>query len=265
MAVRKNVLRAHLSLLYENTKMSLKSAMEYKFNFMMQTVGMIVNDVFWLALWWLLFARFQNISGWDFKDVLLMYSFLTVTFGLASTLFYGSRKLYKTITEGRLDYYLTLPKNILFHSSLKTSYSALGDLIFGIALIPLSLTLAQLPLYIYFIITGTVLFVSVTIIFNSLALFFGNSERAAQTGDEAFLSFASYPFSAFGGMTKFILLTLFPAGFITGIPVQTIKDFSVEWSVMAGLISLVFLAIAVAVFYYGLKRYESGNLLYSKD
>ena len=262
---KKNNLLSHFFLLCENTKLSLLSAMEYKFNFIMQTVGMIVNDIFWIALWWLLFTRFENINGWVFRDMLLLYSILTVAYGLANSFFYGARKMHKTITDGRLDYYLTLPKNVLFHSSLKTSYSAIGDLVFGIILLPFAITLSKFPLYIYFIITGAILFISVTIIFNSLAFFLGNAERARQTGDEAFLTFASYPFSAFGGIAKFILLTLFPAGFITGIPVQTIKDFSWNWILLSGLVSLTFLVIAIAIFYVGLKRYESGNLLYSKD
>ena len=197
--------------------------------------------------------------------MLLLYSVLTVTFGLSSAFFDGARKMYRNIAEGRLDYYLTLPKNVLFHSSLKTSYGAIGDLAFGLILLPFSISLFQLPLYIYFVITGTILYVSVVIIFNSLTFFFGNAERLSKTSEETFLTFASYPFSAFGGAAKFALLTLFPAGFITGIPVQTINEFSLEWTALTGLVSLVFLTIAVKLFYFGLKRYESGNLLYSKD
>ena len=265
MAVRKNTIVAHLSIFVENIKLSLLSAMEYKVNFIMQTIGMIINNVFWIALWWLLFMRFENINGWVFKDMILLYSLLTIVFGLTSTFFYGARKMFKTIAEGRLDYYLTLPKNVLFHSSLKTSYSAIGDVIFGIILLPFAITIYQLPLFIYFTITGTILFLSMGIIFNSLAFFIGNSDRAVLTADMGFLTFASYPFSAFGGLTKFFLLTIFPAGFVTGIPIEIMKEFSWKWLGISTLVSLIFLGLAIIIFYWGLRKYESGNLLYAKD
>ncbi len=262
---RKNTFLAHLGLFLENTKLSLLSAMEYKFNFIMQTVGMFVNDIFWLLLWWLLFTRFEAINDWVFKDMLVLYSIATVSFGVSTAFFYGARRLYKTIAEGRLDYYLALPKNVLFHSSLRTSYSACGDILFGLMLVPFSISLSQVPLYVYFVICGSVLFTAITIIFNSLAFYIGNAERARQTGDEAFMSFAMYPFSAFGGATKFFLLTIFPAGFVTGIPVEVMREFNWMWFSLTGIVAFLFLGIAIVLFYKGLKRYESGNLMYAKD
>ncbi len=265
MVAKRNNLLGHIGLFIENTKLSVLSAMEYKFNFILQTVGMIVNDIFWIALWWFLFTRFGDINGWVFKDMILLYSILSVSFGLANSFFNGARKLQKTITDGRLDYYLVLPKNILFHASLKTSYGAVGDLVFGLILLPFSINLFQLPLYIYFVICATILFIAITIIFNSLAFFIGNSEKIRQTADEGFLTFAGYPLSVYSGSTKFILLTIFPAAFITGIPVETINSFNWTWFALTGVVSVVFLAIAIIVFYLGLRKYESGNLLYSKD
>lgn len=264
-AKRKNTLIGHFGLFIESTKLSILSAMEYRFNFIMQSLGMIINDIFWLALWWLIFTRFETINGWNFQDMLVLHSIATLAFGLANTFFNGARKLHATVSEGRLDYYLTLPKNVLFHSSLKTSYSATGDFVFGLVLIPFCISFAQLPLFIYFVICATVLFVSMTLIFNSLAFYMGNAERARSTADEAFLSFAMYPFSAFGGITKFFLLTLFPAGFITGIPIQVLKEFSWQWFWITGGIAVLFLSIAILLFYKGLRKYESGNLLYAKD
>lgn len=264
-AKKKSNLSGHVGLFGEHTKLSVLSAMEYKFNFILQTVGMMVNDVFWIALWWLLFTRFGDINGWVFKDMILLYSILTVSFGLANSFFNGARRIQKTITDGRLDYYLVLPKNVLFHTSLKTAYSAVGDLAFGLILLPFSITLSQLPLYLYFVICATILFMAITIIFNSLAFFMGNAEKVRQTADEGFLTFAGYPLSVYSGATKFILLTIFPAAFITGIPVETINSFNWTWFALTGVVAVVFLAIAIVVFYWGLRRYESGNLLYSKD
>jgi len=252
---RRNPIVSHIRLLIESTKLNLYSAMEYKFNFIMYALGMFINDIFWLALWFILFTRFENLNGWVFKDILLLYSVLTVSFGIVFSLF-GS---------GKLDYYLTLPKNVLFHSSLKMSYSAVGDLLFGLALAPFAIGISDIPLYLYFLITGGILFFSITLIFNSLSFFIGSSERLGGIAFESILSLASYPLSVYGGITKFILLTLLPAGLISGIPVQVIRRFDLTWFLLTGAIAIVFLTVAILIFYKGLKRYESGNLLYAKD
>lgn len=265
MAGRKNTLLAHLDLFMENTKLSFLSAMEYRFNFIMQAFGMMVNNSFWLVFWWLLFERFETINGWAFKEMILLYSVVTVSFGIANFFFNNARRMDKVITEGRLDYYLTLPKNVFFHSIQKSSFSAFGDLLFGLVLIPFAISLNQIPLYAFFVILSTILFISVSVTLSSIAFYFGNAERAGRTGDEAFLTFASYPLSAFGGLTKFFLLTIFPAGFISGIPVEVLNEFSLKWMGYSALVTSIFLVISLIVFYVGLKMYESGNLLYAKD
>ena len=59
----------------------------------------------------------------------------------------------------------------------------------------------------------------------------------------------------------FLLFTLVPAGFVTYLPAEAIRDLSPAAAAMAVAGSLVFLALSAAVFYHGLSRYESGNLM----
>jgi ABC-2 type transport system permease protein len=89
-----------------------------------------------------------------------------------------------------------------------------------------------------------------------------NSEQLSTTLIDGNLVLASYPLSIYEGFTKILLLTIIPAGFITGIPVQLLKQFDWTWFLlMIGFMILISI-IAVITFYKGLKRYESGNMLY---
>ena len=74
------------------------------------------------------------------------------------------------------------------------------------------------------------------------------------------MSFAMYPFPVFEGVAKIILLTLIPAGFITGVPVGLLQNFDAKWFWLSLLIAGFFMAFSIAVFKHGLKKYESGSM-----
>jgi ABC-2 type transport system permease protein len=76
------------------------------------------------------------------------------------------------------------------------------------------------------------------------------------------LSFASYPLSIYQGFTKILILLIIPAGFVSGVPVELLKSFDATWLLYMIGFTILITIIAVSIFYYGLRKYESGNLLY---
>ena len=75
----------------------------------------------------------------------------------------------------------------------------------------------------------------------------------------AFVTFASQPASIFTGWYKVMFLTVIPAGFISLYPVELIKNFNLtDLGIMVGGCSFFFI-LAVKFFYFGLRRYTSGN------
>jgi ABC-2 type transport system permease protein len=62
-------------------------------------------------------------------------------------------------------------------------------------------------------------------------------------------------------MVKLLLYTLIPAGFVTYLPIRALRDLSLLHATLTVAGSFGVLAVGVGVFYYGLRRYESGNLM----
>ena len=58
-----------------------------------------------------------------------------------------------------------------------------------------------------------------------------------------------------------ILFTLLPAGFIGGVPVEVVKGRDPLLLLVLVGVTAVIWGIATAVFYYGLRRYESGSAI----
>jgi ABC-2 type transport system permease protein len=79
-----------------------------------------------------------------------------------------------------------------------------------------------------------------------------------------FITFATYPEGIFGKYLRMVFYTLLPVGFMVFMPVNIIKDFSLLKTIAVFAAAFVYLSLAYIIFYNGLKRYESGNLMEGK-
>ena len=250
-----------ISFLKELYLMDIGTILEYRFNFLAQSIGMIINDLFWIFFWFLLFQNFGNIGGWQFEEMMLLYSIIVTSFGFVSITLANFDGLVNLIENGGLDYYLTLPKNVWLHSMIKIRYSGAGDFVLGIIIASLTITFKQIPLFLILIICSSLIFLGWFTLMNSIAFFAGRFETAAEVARTSLVTLAMYPFSVYSGLTKFVLLVIIPAGFVGGIPVELLTNFSAKWFIATIIFSIVFFALGLFMFYKGLKKYESGNAI----
>ncbi|MGO8673162.1 MAG: ABC transporter permease [Capsulimonadaceae bacterium] len=239
-------------------------ALEYRLSFITQVVSMIVNDSIWLIFWTLYFHRFPVIRGWGLEDVLLLWSVATTGYGLASG-FCGNRtEVAAMIARGDLDYYLSLPRNVLLHVLVsRMSVSAWGDILFGAGIFLLFLRPDPAHFVLYVMLSGmaAVVLVSFSVLMESLAFFIGGAEGLGTQIQNALITFSTYPMGLFDGGVRLILFALVPAGFVTWVPVMLLKHFSGGQFARMAAYTLGLTLLACAVFERGLRRYESGNLL----
>lgn len=198
------------------------------------------------------------------QDVLVLFSISASGFGLAVMFFGNSMRLSTLIQEGQIDYYLSLPPNPLLHILMsRMIFSGLGDLIFGLLLFLFFTEIdpTKVVLFFLFVPVSACIFVSFFVIVHSLTFFAGSAEGMSNFLSEALLTFSLYPESLFSGGIKIILFTILPAGFVSYLPVALLKEFSwwPFWALVGFAIGLAILACKV--FYSGLLRYESGNLI----
>lgn len=238
-----------------------RSALSYRMNFIVQTLGMFANDSIWVFFWVLLFQKFNRIGSWNFADLRLLYAVTTTAVGIVNVFFGNAPRLARLIDDGKLDYYLTLPRNILLNSCSRLQYSGVGDLLFGIVIASFSLSVSMIPLFILLVALVSLLLLGWGILVNATGFFLNRWAEGARMGWFAILTFGVYPFSAFSGTARMVLLLVIPAGFIGGVPVELLKNFSSFWLGALVLASFLWCVLAVLVFYFGLRRYSSGNML----
>jgi len=243
---------------------NLMSAMAYRGAFLLQVFGMILNNTMLLFFWWVLFNRLPSLRGWDLTGVMTIYGITAFGFGAANVVCGNSFLVARVVARGDLDYYLALPADPLVHLLVsRMSLSAWGDMLFGLGvfLIAAPGQWARLPLFLLLSLLAGLVIVAFSVLVGSLAFWVGNADNLAGQAINALITFSLYPADIFPGLVRVLLYTLIPGAFVGSVPAELLSDF--DWDKLATLVAFsVGIALAArAVFRWGLRRYESGNLV----
>ncbi|HEY9679851.1 MAG TPA: ABC-2 family transporter protein [Drouetiella sp.] len=254
----------YLSLAIAYTKLNLDAQLEYRGAFISQVVAMFLNNVIWVWFWILFFSRFKVLRGWDINDVVTLWCIAASGFGLAHTVCGNALQIPVLISRGQLDVWMLYPRALLPHILLgRMSATACGDALFGYAvyLVFVKPDLVHFCLFVALTVSIAFMFIGFSIFTGSLTFFLGNSESLAEQWRYAMITFSTYPSSLFEGAVKLVLYTVIPAMFVSYHPIVALRNLSMVDALIsvAGSAAVVF--VGAAVFYFGLRRYESGNLM----
>ncbi|MDD2486816.1 MAG: ABC-2 family transporter protein [Candidatus Gracilibacteria bacterium] len=244
---------------------NLKIVIEYKASFLIQAFTMLISNTSFFLIWYFIFDRFGTFSGFNFYDYLILFDTLLFNFCFVHIFFGGYGNIATGATNGTLDNFLLMPKGIL---SKLLAYgmpsSIFGDLINAL-LIPLfvpGFTFFMFLKVLYFSLIGSFVFLGFIIITTSLSFFIGSSKEISRALFELILGPGNYPEKIFEGtFLKLIFVTIIPVYYTFYLPFNLVRSFEWQGFIILHLSALFFMGAGYIVFYRGLKRYESGNLM----
>jgi len=251
----------------ELLRFNLKSVLEYKAAFLMQVIGMMINNIGLISVWYLFFQIFNDVNGWSFKEMIGLHGFIALIYGITFSLGNGIRKISKNVNYGQLDKYLLLPKNPLLSVIFsETQISAVGDVAFGLVSLTIYFTISNLqiaqllilPLLVFFVL---LVFSGFIICIQSLAFWIPNSEELSDSLFEFLLGPSLYPNSSFVGGIKIFFTFFIPAIVIGGLPINILLGLDISRVFLLTFLGLFWFVLSSLVFNHGLKKYESGNLV----
>lgn len=253
-----------LRFVLECWKLNLAGAMEFRMSFFLTAGMMIINNVVWIVFWGIYFGRFQILNGWELQDVMMLWAIAAGGFGVMATFFGNAMRISNLIATGQLDIYLTQPKPVLLHVLIsRMSVSAIGDVLFAL-LIYIAFGDKSGLGFIKFglaMVLSTLIFLFFTVIVNCLAFWLGSTEGLSFQLFNALLTFTTYPTSIFRGLGKIVLFTVLPAGFISYLPIGLLREADIPF-ILGSIGVTLFLCIGgISLFYGGLRRYASGNMM----
>lgn len=237
-----------------------------KATFISNIVFMMLNNASMIIQWLVLYSLREDMGGYSFKEILLLWGMASATFGFSRFFFERAFHISRLINEGKIDSFIVQPKNILISICTSgISISAIGDLLYGyIMLIFYGLSIKTFILFTYFVITGGIIITCISIILNSLSFWFSNTTTVSVLGNRLMCNFATYPDGIFKGIAKALLFTLIPVGISNYIPVHVIVNFDLNLFLINTCVCIFLIYFAFIIFYRGLRRYSSSNLMSSR-
>ena len=259
MAVKNN-----LKLMFSYLILNLKKEWKYKASFFMQIIMMILNDLFFIIQWFIIFQLVDNIGGYGFKETMLLWGIAAGGYGISHAFFGGAWNIKDIVYEGKLDVYLTQPKNVLLNVCCSTTeVSALGDIAYAFVI----LAIIGAPWYWYLLmipamIIAGLIYASVYVTYASLCFYIKRGDAVAKSVEGTINKAGNYPMAIYNTFVKGLLFTIIPAAFYTFVPAQYFfLTPNVWWIIGSILVTAVWVLLAFISFKLGLKKYNSGNLM----
>ncbi|MDE5931378.1 MAG: ABC-2 family transporter protein [Lachnospiraceae bacterium] len=246
-----------------SVKYNIMREMLNKVTFLTNICFMMLNNASFLVQWAILFRLKEDIGGYGFREVMLLWGLSASSFGLSHILFARVFSLPELIINGKLDAYLVLPKNVLLGvMTSATRISAIGDLLYGILVVCLTgFRIKRILLFLLFTVTGAVIITAFALLVGSLSFWFVRTETFGNQMLNLVISFATYPDGIFKGAARFLLYFIIPTGMMVYQPVHVITDMDLGGLFMVIGYAVLLSAVSVVVFYRGLRKYSSGNLM----
>lgn len=244
-------------------KYALQREMLNKVTFISNIIFMILNNACFIVQWVILYSLKDNVGGYTFKQVILLWGLAAGTFGVSRFFFKEAFTLSDTINKGKLDNFLIQPKNVLLSCiTSSVEVSAIGDIIYAyIMLFIYGISIKSFLLFTLFCTSGALVLTALSIIYNSLSFWFGKVEVLANTMGSLMINFATYPDGIFKGLAKVLFYTIIPIGFVNYLPIKLIGEFNIIYFILVLTISTVLIVLSAIIFNKGLKKYSSTNLM----
>lgn len=246
---------------------NLKLSFALRGAFFITLVVTIIKQMFFLIAWSFFFGRYKVVQGWTFEHMILAYGILCFAMGFVEAFFYGLKELPQIIETGQLDTFLLQPKSLILNIALsKGDISALGEVVTGILLIGYSGYFSSALLIVLLLMTiSTLCMFALQLYLSCIAFFTRNASDFIKELNLNAIIVATQPNAAYSGAFKIFTFTILPVAFLSYLPVEYFRTglWYYLWVTLIG--TGVFFGVAYGLFNCGLKRYESGNMMFTRQ
>jgi ABC-2 type transport system permease protein len=243
-----------------------KVVFEYRKSLLIEILGMMINNMAFVFVWYIVFQEFGDIRGWGFQELFLLNAFVAFVYGITNIFFKGSSEISRKVMEGQLDQYITQPKSVLLNLLFsEVSASAFGDLVEGLISLIIYMIITQTPIYFVLIfipisILATAIWIGFLIATQSIAFWLPNSDEISFTLLNMTLGTALYPNKAFSTLPRIFFTFILPATLLGTVPSDIFINPNLNQILLLLGLSIFWVVFGTSIFHRGIKRYESGNI-----
>lgn len=248
----------------------IRSQMQYRASFAIQSAvmfGVMVSD---LAPIWILSRFFGSLDGWSFAELALLYGMVETSWASVETVLRGFENFSVYLIQGDLDRILLRPRSVILQvatrdfDARKLSRIAQGLLVLAIACVALGLDARALGWVALGVAGGTLCFAGIVMAGAALQFWtLGQAQELQNVLTYGGAAALTYPVSIYAKWFRRVLTYAVPLAFVNYFPALAALDRTeaagvpsfVPW--LSPLVCAAVLALGMAAFARGLRRYES--------
>ena len=248
-------------------KKNIQNSAELRTSFLMNIIGMSLNNTAFIILWVFFVKSVGIINGWTIADIIGLQGFSALCFGIVFSVGGGIRKLADYTASGAFDRFMLAPKNLLIRIATSSfGVSALGDIVFGIICLGIyafliNATIYQILLIAWLIIISSTVFLAVVIAVYSTSFFFVDASSITGSLFELFLTPSLFHGGAFQGGIRFVFTFIIPSLLIGALPVEIVRDLSFYKLLLITTLAIIWFILSIKIFHHAIKKYESSNFM----
>jgi len=260
-------------LYFRLIQISLVGRLQYRANFIVGILGLIVWNVVNLGLIGVLVTRFTSLNNWTLWELVFLYCLWILGHSLYSLFFSHAKQLEDYLIEGTFDQFLLRPASPLIQLlGRELQYIEIADMLIGVT--GISLAYAQLGLHWDFwkwcffmvaILSGAIIVWAMDLLIACSAFWTGRSRGTFIIVSPFYGLVHQYPVDIFGNAFRIIVTSLIPVAFMNYYPSLFLLDKldragSAWWlSYMSPIVALMLIGIVSMVWQLALKQYTSSG------
>lgn len=258
----------NVKLYFSFLKASLKEMLIYRLDCIVGMVSQIVTQLVEIIFIWIVFQNTENLAGWNFMQVLLLYGITLISVGISDFCFDALYDIGpKYIREGDFDKIMLRPVHPLISIiGASKEFTALGYFGLGLAMTITMLIKLAIPItaililkIVFFSIVGAAIIGAINTIF-SIASFWTYRSNEIIWSFYRTYTFAQYPIDIYNKFIKVLITVILPFAFVAYYPTMDYLGINTYMIYLSPIIAIVLWIIAVKVWNFALNKYRStGN------
>ncbi|MEM7533895.1 MAG: ABC-2 family transporter protein [Chloroflexota bacterium] len=253
-------------------RVNIKAQMEYRMDFLVSVVHILLLQLGNLALIWVILDKFHALNGWSFGEIAFLAGLRLLSHSLfvifISELAWGLKHY---IIDGDFDRFLLKPVNPLFLLlSNKVDLRGVTDLVSGIVILTtatsvlgLQWSLTKLAILVAVVLGALLIELAVYLATSSVSFWVLRLDALSSIVFQFHEQYILYPVSIYGRPIQYILTLLIPFAFINFYPSLYFLDKTSEALFhpvivyLTPMVGIVCFVVAYGVWRSGIRAYQS--------
>jgi len=258
------------SLFWEYIKNYAKTRLTYRADFWVEIMSDMLFQGMNLIIILIMFQHTQALGGWSQAEVVFVYGFFMVPYGIFSTFFSIWNFSERYIVKGEMDRVLTRPAHSLFQVLLENvdPPSLVGSFV-GLGIMGLCWSQLGLPFEWMDIVMLAIFVIGAVLIYAGLytALSAISFYSDAPTGIVPLMyniqNYGRYPVNIYNKIIRFVLTWLLPFAFVGVIPASYFLERKADdlsrLALMTPVMGFIVFGLALLFWNHGVKKYRGAG------